>query len=264
MPARKQPERPSIEPRAFASTDEIDRGIAKLERRIQDLASLDVRAAIVGTSGQKESVQSGISETILDVFGQNSPEFREHEHLQIWAGSLRINMEDSEIIEATEQGKIRVAGILKGLVERLKEKREDFGSRVAPGPKAYFSKLNLHPRIAEVATDLFADGHHWEAVFAASKALINYVKERSRRDDLDGAPLMRTVFSKNNPVLKVNGLKDQVDADEQEGTMHLLEGAVLAIRNPGGHSFPEGSAQRAMEYISLLSLLAYRVQESNR
>jgi Protein of unknown function (Hypoth_ymh) len=46
--------------------------------------------------------------------------------------------------------------------------------------------------------------------------------------------------------------------------MHLFEGVVLAIRNPGGHSFPEGPEQRAIEYLSLISLLAYRVQESKR
>ena len=104
----------------------------------------------------------------------------------------------------------------------------------------YFDQLNLHPRIRDVSRDLFLDGHPREAVFAASKALINYAKERSGRHDLDGAPLVRAVFSKNAPVLAFNGLVDQTDLDEQEGMMHLFEGAVLAIRNPGGHSFPEG------------------------
>ena len=33
--------------------------------------------------------------------------------------------------------------------------------------------------------------------------------------------------------------------------MHLFEGAVLAVRNPGGHAFPEGPEQRAIEYISI-------------
>jgi uncharacterized protein (TIGR02391 family) len=108
------------------------------------------------------------------------------------------------------------------------------------------------------------DGYHWESVFAAAKALVNYVKERSGRHDLDGAPLVRTVFSKGNPILAFNDLADQTDQDEQEGMMHLFEGAVLGIRNPGGHSFPEGPEQRAIEYISLLSLLAYRVQEAKR
>jgi hypothetical protein len=46
--------------------------------------------------------------------------------------------------------------------------------------------------------------------------------------------------------------------------MHLFEGVALGIRNPGGHSFPEGTEQRAVEYLSLISLLAYRVQEAKR
>jgi hypothetical protein len=39
--------------------------------------------------------------------------------------------------------------------------------------------MNLHPRIRDVARDLFLDGHAWKAVFAAAKALVNYVKGRS-------------------------------------------------------------------------------------
>jgi len=75
---------------------------------------------------------------------------------------------------------------------------------------------------------------------------------------------MRTVFSKSNLVLAFNDLANQTQQDEQERMMHLYEGAVLAIRNPGGHTFPAGSEQRAIEYISLLSLLAYRLQEAKR
>jgi Protein of unknown function (Hypoth_ymh) len=44
------------------------------------------------------------------------------------------------------------------------------------------------------------DGHPWDAVFAAAKALINYIKERSGRHDLDGASLVRAVFSRNDPI----------------------------------------------------------------
>src|SRR5580704_4990071 len=39
---------------------------------------------------------------------------------------------------------------------------------------------------------------------------------------------------------------------------------LLAIRNPGGHSFPEGTEQCAIEYISLLSLLVYRMKAKRR
>ncbi|MCC7051778.1 MAG: TIGR02391 family protein [Gemmatimonadaceae bacterium] len=252
-----------IEVRIFASRYEIQRAIAKLERRIEELEQLDIRSAILGHSGADDVVISNIRETIREVFGQASPEFEEHKHIRLWAGPMYINMNDYEIITSTDRGRTSVNGVLNGLINRLREKAEDIGDG-PPTPSSYFSKLNLHPRISDVASDLFVDGYHSEAVFAASKALINYVKDRSGRHDLDGTGLVRTVFSKNAPILSFNALADQTDADEQEGMMHLFEGAVMAIRNPGGHSFPEGSEQRALEYISLLSLLAYRVQESKR
>jgi uncharacterized protein (TIGR02391 family) len=95
-------------------------------------------------------------------------------------------------------------------------------------------------------------------------SLVNFVKERSRRHDLDGAPLMRAVFSRNNPVLAFNGLNDQTDMDEQEGMMHFFEGAVLALRNPRAHALPDDSPEEALEYIALLSLLAKRLERTQR
>ncbi|MEY2498084.1 MAG: hypothetical protein QOD12_1640 [Verrucomicrobiota bacterium] len=261
---RKQPEPPPVQPRIFESAEEIDRGIAKLERRIVELENLDVGSAISGHTGADDVARSNACETIRDIFGTNSPEFRENEHLQLWAGPLFINMATAQIIAGTDRGRIQAIGILRGLINRLKEKREDFTTGGITSPASYFDQLSLHPRIAGVSRDLFQDGYHWEAVFAVSKALVNYVKEQSGRHDLDRAPLMRAVFSKNSPVLALNDLKDQTDFDEQEGMMHLFEGAVLGIRNPGGHTFPEGPEQRAIEYISLLSLLAYRIQEAKR
>jgi uncharacterized protein (TIGR02391 family) len=261
--ARKQPEPPQVVPKEFTSADELERAIARLERRIKQLEPFDSLAAVLNKTGADEIVASDVRETIREVFGTNSPEFQEHQYLQLWSGPMAMNMHRDQVVKAVERGRIKTIGILHGLTDRLKEKLEEFGTNT-PAPATYFDKLNLHPRIGDVTRDLFLDGHHWEAVFAASKALVNMVKERSGRHDLDGAPLMRTAFSRKNPLLAFNELKDQTDEDEQEGMMHLFEGVVLAIRNPGGHSFPEGPAQRAIEYISLLSLLAYRVQEAKK
>jgi uncharacterized protein (TIGR02391 family) len=264
MSLRKPPDPPPLEPRQFTSVDEINRGVKKLERRIDELMQVDMAKAVVENSGADNVAASNIRETIRDVFGTNSPEFREHEHLRIWAGPMYLNMGRGEVVEAKERGKRTARTVLEGLIGRLRERQEELATSEAPQPSKYFTQLNLHPRIAEVATDLFMDGHHWEAVFAASKALLNYVKDRSQRHDLDGANLMRTVFSRNTPILAFNDLKEPTELDEQEGMMHLFEGAVLAIRNPGGHTFPEGSAQRAVEYINFLSLLAYKVQEARK
>jgi uncharacterized protein (TIGR02391 family) len=169
----------------------------------------------------------------------------------------------TQVVAQTQRGQSQVIGILNGLIARLQEKKTDLTARTAPRAVP-FDRLNIHQRIHGVSRELFLGGHPWEGVFAASKALINYVKERSNQYELDGETLMRTVFSSKDPILAFNDLADQTDRNEQEGTMHLFEGAVLAIRNPCGHSFPEGPEQRAVEYICFLSLLAYRVEEAKK
>jgi uncharacterized protein (TIGR02391 family) len=262
--AKKNAVPPPLEPRQFRSPEEIDAAIAKLRRRIAELERLDVQATVLQHTGADMVIQSNVRDTILDIFGENSPEFREHQYIEIWGGPSGFNMHPGQIVAGKQRGRTEVVTILNGLVGRLQEKQADLTGGASPRPTSYFDRLNLHPRIGEVSRDLFMDGHHWEAVFGAAKSLVNYIKERSGRHDLDGAPLVRAVFSKNDPVLAFNALADQTDLDEQEGMMHLFEGAVLAIRNPGGHSFPEGTEQRAIEYISFLSLLAYRVQEAKR
>jgi uncharacterized protein (TIGR02391 family) len=256
--ARKPQTGPEPEPKIFNSAEEITRGAEKLRRRMEDVRALDVIDTVDNHTGKDKVVASAIIDTIRDVFGPNSPEAIEHTFIHFWP---RYNSgEDARTV--FERGKVQTLNLLEGLIALLNEKLRDL--EVEASPSTYIDKLQLHPRIADVSIDLFVDGHHFEAVFAASKALVNFVKERSGKHDLDGAALMRTVFSRNNPILRFNGLRDQTELDEQEGMMHLFEGAVLGIRNPGGHSFPEGTEQRAIEYISLLSLLAYRVQEAKK
>jgi hypothetical protein len=204
MARRSAPPQSRIESRVWSSAEEIDRAIAILQRRIAELAALDIPVAKTQANGADDVAISNVREAIREVFGQFSPEFSEHEHIDLWAGPLSIGMSEQRIIAGTERGRNQVVGILNGLIGRLREKREQLSEQVSPTSSAYLSYLNLHPRIADVATDLLHDGYHWEAVFAAAKALVNYVKERSGRHDLDGAPLVRAVFSRNNPLLAFN------------------------------------------------------------
>lgn len=264
MATRKSSPRTQLQVKEWLSTSDIEKAIVKLRRRVAEVEALDAYQAAMSDSGADDVVVSNVRNTILEVFGENSPEYQEHGHIRMWAGPLYLGMERHEIAEATERGRLQLLAVLNGLIGRLEEKREELADGDHPSLKEVTRILNLHPRIADVAADLFEDGYHWEAVFAASKALVNFVKERSGQHQLDGTGLMRTVFSRNNPILAFNDLRDQTDLDEQEGMMHLFEGAVLGIRNPGGHAFPEGPQQRAAEYLSLLSLLAYRTQEAKR
>jgi uncharacterized protein (TIGR02391 family) len=153
---------------------------------------------------------------------------------------------------------------VENLIRRLEEHRADFGADMVSRVRAAFEGLDLHQRIAAVCVDLYRDGHYRNAVLDAAVALVNFVKEKSRRHDLDGSGLVTTVFSKNNPILAFNGLKDKTDEDEQEGMMHLFVGAVLALRNPRAHVLLDDSPEMALEYIALISLLAKRVDQAKR
>lgn len=253
---------PSLEVKDF-TIDEINRGIEKLKRRISDVQALDPQKVRFDDTAV-DNIEQRIRETIREIFGPQSPEFRDHEHHRIWHGDY--NVMDSE---ATRQSKFndgipQTIKMLEGLISCLEEKRAEISIDPTAHARTTFKGMVFHPRIVDVCRNLYLNGHYADAVFNASKALINFVKEKSGKHDLDGVDLMRTVFSRNNPILVFNNLNDQSDKDEQEGMMHLFEGVVLAIRNPRGHSFLYDSPERALEYICLLNLLANRLEEAKR
>jgi len=77
---------------------------------------------------------------------------------------------------------------LGNLIRRLEEKKADFSADATARVRTGFEAIDLHPLIAAVCTDLYRDGHYRNAVLDASVALVNMLKEKSRRRDLDGAP----------------------------------------------------------------------------
>ena len=248
----------------WTTEDELNDAITALSRRISSLQAKSVATDIETDSVKIQVHESAFQNTIREVFGADSREFEEYGHVDMLQGPLRVGMSRGEIIQARLRGRDYMVSILAELIGRLQDKILDLRRKIERGAIPTPDDAGLHP-VVRVATErLIASGHMWEAAFAAGKALILHVKELSGRDDLDGAPLMRTVFSRKNPVLKFNALQTQTDMDEQEGMMHLYEGAVMAIRNPGGHEFPDGPEARAKQYIQLLSLLASRADEAER
>jgi uncharacterized protein (TIGR02391 family) len=257
MAKRYQPP-PPPEPRNFASVREVDLAIGKLRRRRIEVEQLDP-AQVRFDDPRVQTAESNIRNTILDVFGPASPEYDEHKHHDIDAGPHYVSEDPAYTQECFKQGRIQTLGLLDGLMGRLAEKRADLEQPHAQ-PKAEFRSRTLHPTIVKAADRLFDDGHYALAVFEAAKALIEAVRQKCRRTDLDGAPLMRAVFSANSPTLAFNALQGDSDRAEQEGLMHLFEGAVLAIRDPRAHrAGMTDDPTLALEYLSLLSLLAGRL-----
>lgn len=136
-----------------------------------------------------------------------------------------------------------------------------------------FNNLKLHPIIKKSSKKLFRDGHYSSAILEGYKALINYVKEKSGKKTLPERDLMGNVFDvkytreplelTKEPILKLNELNSLEEIDEQKGFMHLFLGAVIGIRNPKAHAIIEQRDPfKTLEYLSLASLLAKRVDEA--
>jgi uncharacterized protein (TIGR02391 family) len=232
----------------------------RIESLQADSVTRDIQSNAVNVAVQ----ESAFRNTIREVFEEDSTEFQEFGNAQMLRGPLRVGMSESEKVQSKLRGREYMVQVCTELIGRLQQRILELRRKLEAGALVQSSNPKLHPVIAKASQDLVANGHLWEAVFAAGKALVLHVKDRSGRHDIDGVALMRTVFSKKDPVLNFNALATTTDLDEQEGMMHLFEGAVMAIRNPGGHGFPAGSEALAVQYIHLLSLLASRADEASK
>ncbi len=247
----------------FDSAAEIDRAIEKLKRCKDLLDELwDGQAAY--DDPRTRILEHKIRTNVLEIFGPNSPEFGRHRYHRIWHGPEFVNMPEHEIQTGFRLGFSHTGVMLKSLIDVLEERGSELGQDPTAKSRDAFEQIDLHLRIAGVCSDLYRDGHYRQAVLDASIALVNYVREKSRRHDLDGSGLMSTVFSPHNPVVALNDLSSQSERDEQEGFMHLFMGAVLALRNPRAHAVFDDSPEMALDYIAFLSMLAKRLDGAKR
>ncbi len=124
--------------------------------------------------------------------------------------------------------------------------------------------LTCTPRSSGLAAQLFRDGHYANAVEDACKVLDMLVKMRTMRTDPSNTELMQLVFSPKTPILKFNEQQNDSEKSEQQGMMFLFAGAMLALRNPRAHGLVTDHPERAMEYLSFLSMLAKSLDRTQR
>ena len=122
-------------------------------------------------------------------------------------------------------------------------------------PLEIFDAMQFHRKVVEASRELFKDGHYRDAVYRAFVEVVNFVK-RKAKSQLDGKKLMSTVFSPDNPKIRLNPLETQSDRDEQEGFMYLFMGAVQGIRNPKAHeNIIQNNPYIALQLIGFANLL---------
>ena len=115
---------------------------------------------------------------------------------------------------------------------------------------------DLHPLVQGACDRLLRNGHYSEGVFAASKALTGFVRERSGLSDLDESTLMGKAFSSRDPRILVGSSSTTTGRSIQRGTMLLAQGIVARLRNPLTHEDIEPTRGEAMEMLAVISRVA--------
>lgn len=126
----------------------------------------------------------------------------------------------------------------------------------------------IHPQIISVSKQLFLDGHYANAAEDAFIEINDRVKriykninpETTKVPDGDAA--MTTVFSVNNPLLKICDTSTESGQNEQKGFMFMLQGAMSALRNPKAHANIKITQDDAMRRIIFASMLMYKIDEA--
>jgi uncharacterized protein (TIGR02391 family) len=144
-------------------------------------------------------------------------------------------------------------------VENSLEPQGELGPIQAPTiqPTLFSSLTHLHPTIQSAASSLFATNHYPQAILAACTALDKAVQAKVQRPELNGKQLMDVAFTPKNPVLRLS----QQD-NEQTGFMLLYQGVMLAIRNHYAHNDTDIDPTRALEWLSFISALFYKLDEA--
>src|SRR5260370_19070522 len=147
--------------------EEIVRGIARFQRRMEEVKALDPNATQYDDQRIRNAEQN-IRSDILEIFGPHSPEYNEHQSHNISHGPYNMMDGPPEHQRQFAEGHPRTMALLDGLVAKLKERRDEQAKSPEALARSAFDGLNLHPRIAAGATDLYRDGHYRHARLDAS------------------------------------------------------------------------------------------------
>lgn len=122
----------------------------------------------------------------------------------------------------------------------------------------------IHPRIKCISKPRFDSGFYGDSVEAALKEVNCVVKQLVKSSDgreLDGASLMNTAFSVNNPVIKLDDLSTETGRNIQQGYMQIFAGSMTGIRNPKAHANIQPDRPRTIHLLMLASLLMGKLDE---
>ena len=161
---------------------------------------------------------------------------------------------------------LRIAKLIQGEIDAAGLTNLDSPNKDSAGSLATrFDQTVTDIRLRDTTQSLFSDGYYARAVEEGLKCLNNSVKEKSGLSTLDGDSLMRTAFSPNKPVLRLNRFKSQSEKDEQRGYMELYAGAMGGVRNPRAHEhLLKDAPEDALELLGIANHLMKKLEQSTK
>jgi uncharacterized protein (TIGR02391 family) len=247
---------------------EISKAVALLERALDDI----LRLMRLSSHNQEFPLwDERVRGILAEAFGPQSDEYARYDGILVLKRVKTAEEMQQAYVDHVAQREAALRSIVKQHKPLAKSEVParairragtstvtDEGTEVA---NRIFDEMQLHPKVIEVSKSLFETGHYSEAIFAAFKAVTNFVQKKTG-SNLDGKTLMAQVFSETSPMIRLNQLKTPSDKDEQEGFKFLFMGAVVGIRNPKAHdNVKQVDPYRTLEYLALASLLVKRVDE---
>lgn len=176
-------------------------------------------------------------------------------------------LSELELRKLRELQKTRRVAPLRSITKEVKEetKKKSRIKEASITPNRLYDLLKFHPRIVKASKSQFRSGHYTDAIFRAFRCIEVLVKEKSGLRNEFGPALMHKVFNENRPIIKLNKLEEDFEIDEQAGFRFIYAGAMAGIRNPKAHAeIEQKDPYRTLEYISLASLLAKRLEEGKK
>jgi predicted nucleotide-binding protein len=158
MANRRIPQPPQLVAKKLSLSD-IDLGVKKLSKRIDEVTQLDAEALADGDPS-REKVQRSVRDTVADIFGENSREAQDFSNPQLLQGQFYGRGYGDPEPDYTEN---YIAGIkkmqvdLQGLIDKLEEQKEEIGDNLLVTP-------SLMPTVEKALTrDVFIVHGHDEA-----------------------------------------------------------------------------------------------------
>lgn len=245
------------------SLSEIEIGIKKLRRRVDEVKNLDPKSTNYDDA-KVENIKSNIRDTICEIFGPESPEFNQHKYHKIWHGGLNVMDSDVQRQAKFAAGIPHTITMLDGLIERLEEKSEDMKENAEQENLVENFWNDIHPKIASIAKSRYESNHFADSVESSLKEVnvtVKKIVKKKTGNEFDGAPLMRKAFSPNDPIIVLDDLSTESGRNAQQGYMEIFAGAMIGIRNPKAHDNLNITLNRAKHFIFLASLLMHKIDE---